>query len=222
MKVFRALCNARIGRGACLSGSRIGWHLKAFMATVVYNHPPVKRTGTFSSWASSGTVPGAVWLLLLSHLRSWTKIQVLMNTAVTLTPKPATEQVGWLSTCAGRWEAYSVRLSPCSLLLGVLSENLWGFVWSWLGCTPKPLHSFTSDSAWLVGGVGCHRHPQSSWQTLFNHHQKPPSHVVGIDKPTSTLLLATKCRSSQGRVKWILLIPWDSPQMKHRPVPTQP
>lgn len=215
LKVFRALCNARIGRGACLSGSRTGWHLKAFITTPVYN-PPVKTDGTFSSWASSGTAPGAVWLLLLSHLRSWTKIQVLVSRAVTLIPKPAAERVWWLPTYAGKWEVYPIGLSPCFLPLGVLSENLWGFVWSWLVCIPKLFHSFTSDSAWLVGGVGClnadnHRYPQSSWQTFFNHHQKPPSHVVDIEKPASTPLLATKCRSSQARVKWILLIPWDSP-----------
>lgn len=110
LKVFRALCNARIGRAACLSGSRTGWHLKAFITTSVYN-PPVKTDETFSSWDSSGTAPGAVWLLLLSHLRSWTKIQVLVSRAVTLIPKPAAEQVWWLPTCVGKWEVYPIGLS---------------------------------------------------------------------------------------------------------------
>lgn len=217
MKVGRALCNAQIERGAYSLGLRICWHLRAFMTTCIYNRLPVRRAGAFSSSDSSGTALEALWLLWLSRLRSWTKIQFLMSTAVTLIPKPATEQLRWSPTCIGKWEVYPTVLSFSMLPVSkCLIHYLCGCLWSLLVCTPKPLRSFAFHSAWLIGGVGClradnQRYLQSSWQTLFNHHQKPPSHVIGTDNPTSTPLLATKRRSSQGRVKWVLLISWDIP-----------
>lgn len=159
MKVCGALCDARIERGTCLLGLRIGWHLRAFMTMCIYNRPSVRRAGAFSSSVSSGRALGAMWLLLLSHLRSRTKIQFLMNTAVTLIPKPAAELLQWLPTCTGKQEVYprvlSFSMLPVPKGLIPYLKNLWGSFWTWLVCTPKRVGSFASDSAWLIGGVGC-------------------------------------------------------------------
>ena len=214
VKAGRALCDAQVERDACSLGLRIGWHLKAYMTSRIYDCLPVRRAGAFSSSDDSGTEPGVLWLLWLSHLRSWTKIQFLTNTAVTLIPKPAAEQLQWLPTWTGKWEVYPTHLSFSILTVSKGLILIWKTSVSLYGvCLFAPQKPFVPLPFILHGVVAClcadnHSYPQSSWKTLSNHHQKPPAHVVGMDSPTSTPPLVTNCRSSQARVKWVILISW--------------
>lgn len=90
-----------------------------------------------------------------------------MNAAVTLIPKPATKQLWWLPACTGKQEVYprvlSFSMLPVSKGLIPYLKNFCGFLQKWLVYAPKPLCSFVSDPALLIGGMGClcvnnHRH----------------------------------------------------------------
>lgn len=147
-----------------------------------------------------------------------------MNTAVTLilSLQPST-----CSSCqhAEMTEKFILEpcLSQCFLCLSVCS-----LIWETLrdlsrAVQPKPLCSLASDPA--CGGVDClcaddFKCLQSSLETL-----QPPLEATILHCRAWTIphpLLVTKRKSSQGRDKWVLLIPWDSLKVRHRPVLQQP
>lgn len=148
-----------------------------------------------------------------------------MSTAVTLIPKPATKHLWQLPTCTDNREVY-----PPALSFSMLPVSVWSLIWKSSGALsrsvqPKPLCSFVSDPAWFSGGVDClcandFKDLQSSLETL-----QLPSEATILCCRAWTIppaLLVTKSKSSQGRDKWVLLIPWDSPKGRHRPVHQQP
>lgn len=148
-----------------------------------------------------------------------------MNTAVALIPKPATKHLQQLPTCTDEQEVHprvlSFSMLPVPKCLIPYLENLGGSLRS---CAAKIPLLLCLYPAWLIGGVDClcadnFKHPQSSLET------QPPSEATILCCRVWTIppsLLVTKGKSSQGRDKWVFVIPWDSLKVRHRPVPQQP